>query len=323
MTNLTIPDTELRNILHIDKETRSGQYMCTCPLCGKPKHFYINKRTQVWDCKKCFAVGNIYKLLKLLGKLYLLGDKTVELTPQIKSIRESQDEEQNTDVLTTLQNLPVRKMPVGFKVCKNNAYLLSRGIGGDVCKRYGIGETNLVSKLKNYILIPIMDNGEVRGYLGRYGNKKVPENKLRYNNSLGTDFASLLYGYDDIVKGETETVIIVEGVFDMISVSRKLNLDSEPDIKCVCTFGKKISDNQIKKLLEKEVANIILCYDYDALKEIKSYGMELNMYFNTFAAVAMNKKDIDECTKEEAIEIIGSAVPIREFCTSVIGKLKR
>lgn len=322
MKNLTISDSDLRSILHIEKETRSQQYICTCPLCNKPLHFYIHKKTQLWDCKKCQEFGNIYKLLRVLDKLYLLGDKTVEFTSQIKSIRNITQEAIVNDAETTTNELPIKNMPAGFRV-RSNAYLKSRGITVDICKRYNIGYTNLSSRHKDYILIPIYDNGEIRGYLGRYGNKIVPENKLRYNNSLGTDFASLLFGYDDIVKGETETVIIVEGVFDAISVNEKLYLDKTPDIKCVCTFGKKISDIQIKKLLEKQVGTIILCYDYDALKEIKSYGMELNMYFNTYAAVVTNKKDIDECSREEVIDVISGAMPIRQFCNSVIGKLKR
>lgn len=320
--NFTISDTDLRSILHVDKETRSGQYIIdVCPFCGKSKHFYVNKRTQLWDCKKCGATGSIYKLLKHLDKTYLLGDKSVELTEQIKSIRQSLQEELDNE--QKIEELPKRNMPPGFRICVANKYLTSRNITRKDCKRYNIGETTVVFKYRRYILFPIYDNGEIRGFVGRYGDKVVPRDKLRYNNSLDTDFASLLYGYDEIISGETETVIIVEGVFDKIAVDKKLGLWDDNSVKCVCTFGKKISNVQIQKLIAKNVTNIILSWDFDALKEIKSYGIELEKYFNVSVAVSTHKKDIDECTQDEVIEVFSEVQPISEFSVNIIGKLKR
>lgn len=320
--NFTISDTDLRSILHVDKETRSGQYIIdVCPFCGKSKHFYINRKTQLFDCKKCGVTGSIYKLLKHLDKTYLLGDKSVELTEQIKSIRQSLQEELDSE--QKIEELPKRNMPPGFRICVANKYLTSRNITRKDCKRYNIGETTVVFKYRRYILFPIYDNKEIRGFVGRYGDKVVPRDKLRYNNSLDTDFASLLYGYDEIISGETETVIIVEGIFDKIAVDKKLGLWDDISVKCVCTFGKKISNVQIQKLIAKNVTNIILSWDFDALKEIKSYGIELEKYFNVSVAVSTHKKDIDECTQGEVIEVFSNVQPISEFSVNVIGKLKR
>ena len=84
----TISDSDLREILHIKKETRSGQYICDCVFCGKEDHMYINKRTQMFDCKKCGTFGNIFKLLRFLEKTYLLGGATIEAAETIESVRE-------------------------------------------------------------------------------------------------------------------------------------------------------------------------------------------------------------------------------------------
>ena len=49
---------------------RAGNQYCIqqCPLCNDEKwHFYINAESGVWDCKKCFASGNLYQLKKKLG----------------------------------------------------------------------------------------------------------------------------------------------------------------------------------------------------------------------------------------------------------------
>lgn len=318
----TIDDGELRSVLINPKLNTRGQYICDCIFCGKERHMYVNKQTQLFDCKKCGESGSIYKLLKRLDKTYLLGDATVEERKVIKSIREMREEEEESDEVE-VSPLPVRKMPVGWKVTEASTYLRNRGITNADCKRYNIGYTTLMKKYRDYVLIPIYDGGEIRAFLGRYGAKKIPEGKLRYNNSRGSDFSALLFGYDEIVSDKTVTVILVEGIFDKIKVDKVLHLWESDDVKCVCTFGKKISPVQQKKLLIKSVVNVILLYDFDALKDIKKYGLELENYFITSITYTSSKKDIDECTDEEALEVFTRLKRPQEFVNDVIGKLKR
>nr|DAP15225.1 MAG TPA: DNA directed DNA polymerase [Caudoviricetes sp.] len=317
-----ISDDDLKDLLINPKPTRSGQYIADCPLCGKEQHFYISRKTQMWDCKKCHEYGSIYKLLRLLDKTYLLAGSTIEEKERIESIREMMQELVSNDD-TELSELPVKKMPVGWKVsAKSTKYLLSRGITPEDCKHYNIGATDMFRKYENYVLIPVYDGGEIRGFLGRYGARKVPDNKLRYNNSIGTEFAELLFGYDEITDN-TSTVILVEGVFDKIAVDKVLHLWDGEEVKCVCTFGKKISDKQIKKLMLKGVTNVILLYDFDAVKEIKKYGLELEKYFVTSITYTSDKKDIDECSEDEALEVFTHLMKPRDFNEGVIGKLKK
>lgn len=316
-----IDDADLKDLLINPTLNRRGQYICDCPFCGKAQHFYISKETQLWDCKKCGEYGSIYKLLKQLNKTYLLGGATVEDREQIKSIKLLLEEEMEEHE-EALELLPVKKLPAGWKIsAKSTPYLLDRGITPEDCKRYNIGATDLYRKYKNYVIIPIYDNGEVRGFLGRYGAKRVPSDKLRYNNSSNTEFGQLLFGYDEIIKDKTETVILVEGIFDKIAVDKVLQLGDIDEIKCVCTFGKKISEEQRRKLIMRGVENVVLLYDFDALKDIKKYGLELEEYFNTSITYTM-KKDIDECTTDEALEVFNNLKQPREFNLDVIGKLK-
>lgn len=62
----------------------------------------------------------------------------------------------------------------------------------------------------------------------------------RYNNSTDNDFVKLLYNYDAVIEDETDTVIIVEGVFDVIALTRKLELYDNTRVAVVATFGKNI-----------------------------------------------------------------------------------
>ena len=78
-----------------------------------------------------------------------------------------------------------------------------------------------------------------------------------------------------------------------------------------------------KKLLKKKVTNVILSYDFDALKEIKKYALELDHFFNTKVAVCMSKKDIDECTLSEVIDVFSNLRSVNHFNLDIAGKMKR
>ena len=168
-----IDATDLRDLLINPKLNRRGQYICDCPFCGKEKHFYISRQTQLWDCKKCGEYGSIYKLLKQLDKTYLLGGATVEIRETNQSLRSIVAESVEEDEVT-LKELPVIKMPVGWKVSvASTKYLLGRGITPADCKRYNIGATDLYRKYQNYVLIPIYHIEKIRSILEQYGAKKL------------------------------------------------------------------------------------------------------------------------------------------------------
>lgn len=312
-----ISDADLTSILTNVKLNNRGQYICDCPFCGKERHFYISQKTQLWDCKKCGEYGNIGKLLRKLQKNYLLEGSTIEVRDNINSIRRMNEDSIETSLI---EELPVVKMPIGWRV-RCNSYLLSRGLDSEDCVRYNIGYTELMSKYSNYILIPVYDNGEIKGYVGRFASKCVPDGVLRYKNSPGTKFSDLLFGYDEI-NDQTTSVIIVEGIFDKIAVDKTLGLWDSDYVKCVCTFGKKISDVQIKKLCDKGVVRVVLLYDFDAIKDIKRYGLKLENYFVTRITYT-TKKDIDECTRDEALSVFDNLYKPSEFNIDIVGKIKR
>lgn len=314
-----ISDSDLRDILKNPRyNRRTREIQCDCLFCGKEQHMYVSMDTQMFDCKRCHESGTIYKILRHIDKLYLLDGATVYDEERLVSIREHQEEQVIEE--DTVKEV---RLPVGFKILRNSCeYLLGRNITPELCVYYGIGMTNLVDRYRNYVIIPIKDNGVVAGFVGRYANKNVPDNKLRYSNSLHTDFAKLLLGYDEIIKDKTNTVILVEGAFDKFAVDRYLNLYKDDLIKCVCTFGKKISEFQIKKLQDKHIERIILLYDFDAVKEMKRYGRELESNFLTNVTFT-TKKDIDECTREEALRVFENLYNVSDFCENVVGKLKK
>jgi hypothetical protein len=76
------------------------------------------------------------------------------------------------------------------------------------------------------------------------------------------------------------------------------------DIKCVATFGKKISVFQIKRILDKGIENIILLYDPDAVNASKNYSMELDKYFNVRVGHIKNVEEDPGDLSLEELELV-------------------
>ena len=123
---------------------------------------------------------------------------------------------------------------------------------------------------------------------------------LRYRNSTENDFSRLLYNYDAVRMDETDTVILAEGIFDVIALTRRLELYDNSHVAAVATFGKKISDVQIYKLQSKGVRTVVIGYDGDAVESVKRTAERLKPYFEVFIAdIADAAKDWDELTEAE------------------------
>jgi DNA primase len=315
MKTSKIEDTELKSLLSNVKLGSKNHYLSDCPFCGKERHFYISRHSQLWDCKKCGEEGNIIRLLSHLGKLFMLGEYKSIDRAKIKSLSEFQVE----DFEERIETLEVKscKPPIGFKRIENDDYLISRKILPANFEKFKIGYTKLVPSLKNYVIFLIEENDECKGYISRY-IKPIPKGskKLRYNNARNVNFSHLLFGFDEITS-KTKTVIVVEGLFDKITLDNYLGLDDDEEVKCVATFGKKISKFQVLKLQSKSVSNVVLIYDYDAIKEMKKYSVMLDNYFNVKIGFTFNK-DINDSKRKEVFEIFDRLKNPIEFNKKIV-----
>ena len=98
-----------------------------------------------------------------------------------------------------------------------------------------------------------------------------------------------------MIEDETDTVILVEGIFDVIALVRKLELYDNHQVAVCATFGKKISEVQIYKLQSKGVRNVVIGYDADANDAINRAAEQLNEYFDVMIArIGGDGKDFDE-----------------------------
>lgn len=308
-----------------------------CPYCGhKGGKFgvYVGNETEkkklfVSHCFSCGkTVKDVNRLLEDLGRPDLKIEEMANFAPleipQLFSLNEQEIDDELVPV----------KMPDGWKRCYKNPYLKSRGFTFDDYDYFPVGTTRGMNfKFDSYVVFPIINDGETVGYIGRntWSKERIDEYNTkarlagkyeirRYNNSTENDYVKLLYNYDSVVEDETDTVILCEGVFDVISLTRKLNLYDIHRIVPVATFGKKISDAQIYKLQSKGVRTVVVGYDGDAVSSINAAAGKLNEYFNVFIAhIEDPTQDFDSMDFWDIYDVFSSSLKTpAEYRLSVV-----
>lgn len=277
-----------------------------CPWCGKDGHHLGFKMTVKtvrhnnevsFNCFKCGVKGGEFLLFKQLNQLDFLkqGDyiKREELIE--KRTIGIEEEEEVLDL-----SVPKRHKPLGFKRVSSDDYLISRGFEDWQFEQYIIGRTRLTAKLKDYVIFLITEDGENKGYVARitWSKEKIVKYEkdtgkkvIRYRNEGGVDFARLLFGLEEIDEN-TVTVILVEGVTDKANIDRHLRvLGIHGEVKCCCTFGKKISNEQVEKLRLKGVPELIFLYDPDAVESSKQHSMRVKRKFRKVSVGFLKDQD--------------------------------
>lgn len=240
-------------------------------------------------CFYCDYTEGIIKYLKRVKRTDLISfEQQVTFSKKLRTLKEENEEE---------IELPEVSLPKGFQRIEFDEYLDNRNFKAHQYEQFEVGVTNnfLVRKLKNYLIFIIKQQGKRVGWLARskysyewhvQNLKDYKEGKcelvLRYINSTKTDFGNLLGGFDEIT-GNTEELILVEGLFDKTNVSNLLETEKSERLKVLCTFGNKVSDEQIKLLKTTNVRKITLLYDYGTLKQVKQYSTELSRWFDSYA----------------------------------------
>lgn len=295
-----------------------------CPFCGKTGYkfgIYVGKETRnkkpfMWNCFSCGKRGmNLKPLLYEIGRMDLMPSQTTDLDTKI-----GLDEEFRIGLFDDKEETELKKvsLPKSYTRLFFNKYLNDRGYTYLDFNYFEAGETSQADmKFRNYIVFPVIENKEVVGYVARHiyskmyieEHNRTAKNKiLRYKNSSesdgGNDFQYLLYNIDAVQEGITKTVILVEGIFDCVALTRKLNLYKSNDIAVCATFGKQTTETKMLKLQNKGVKNIVLGYDGDAKQFTADSANMLDEYFNVLIADIEDKnKDWDDLDVSEIYDI--------------------
>ena len=251
-----------------------------CPYCGKGGKnaliFTEDSHSAIYHCFKCGTVKGVRDYLvkidmkDLISKEYRMSKKSVNLTPLIKEEEGVEEEE-----------LKEARLPIGLKPLVNDPYLDKRHFLKEHYEEFEPSRTTSILEEKlskhDFIVFKIKEKDKVVAWLARsrYDKKWHDDNRekykegkcdlvLRYMNSQD-GFSHILGGYN-FIGDRTETVILVEGLFDKVNVDYLMNLTFNDEVACCFTFGKKISLGQLKQLRETSIKTVIMMYDEDSFR---------------------------------------------------------
>ena len=268
-----------------------------CPFCHHDGYKFgiyvgnISSKSKRFGSSHCFHCGRSFVGLKetltAVGLEEYIPKETTDLDEELPVLN-LYDEEEIDDELVKI------KMPDGYKRTYKNAYLKSRGMTVDDFLYFPCGTTRGMNReFEEYVLLEIHDRKRLVGYVARkiWSKEEIDDftdshryKVRRYNNSQENQFSKMLYNFDSIVEGETDTAILCEGPFDVIGLVRKMDLYDYRRIVPVATFGKKISDCQMMKLQSKGIGTVVIGYDNDdaAKESIGRVAGVLSNYFEVF-----------------------------------------
>ena len=229
---------------------KSNEYMFWSPFIShhKPK-LQINTQTQKWHCWVSNQGGhNLFQLFKKLKASREQFDELSDIVGKPKSLSSKYEKNKQKEIV----RLPNEFKPLwkgNVSIIKKHAlvYLKNRGINMVDIIRYGMGycEEGLYA---NRIIVPsYSSDGNLNYFVGRdiYGGG------FKYKNP---PVSKDVIGFDLFINWN-EPIVLCEGVFDAIAIRRN----------AIPLFGKTIPKSLMKKIYEKQVRQIYILLDSDAI----------------------------------------------------------
>lgn len=296
-----------------------------CPYCKHDEFGISLGENHLFNCFRksaCGAVGNIYTLLKYLGKLReFLSEREIDIFEKLESNLV------NADIIELVHNLPEKSPPVMWKRVTDDPYLRERGFQDYQFEKFEVGR----SKVKpDYVTFLVRMEGRLIGYVTRSTKKKewidafnaeqerlgTGIQHLRYDNST-TDFSKTLFGLDEIIPNETSDVILVEGIFSKTKTDVNLCLDEDNSMKCCATLGAKLSPHQIDLLKKRGVKRLWFWFEADVLDKVKDIVARASLEFDVLVSY-LNGKDPNDINEGEALFLLEKAKNWLDFNHSYI-----
>lgn len=270
----------------------NGEYVIRCPYCGDAKthnHLHINVSEKVFHCFHCGEGGYLQKLFRKLGIQAVLDLDSPSLPPETPS---------------ELQFKDFFPIVTSHHTCSNLArnYLEKRGITTDEMFAYDMRITTYEdSPWYGRVLIPVMEHSRMVCVVGRSYLEFIKPKYLypRRGETLLTA-GETLYMPRDIESSRFQGVVIVEGVFDALSVARKA-LDFYP----VSILGKHLNWPQRAKILRfHRDSPLLVMLDADALEDSLKLAKDLASYDRKVYLALLKQGDPDTATSEELAQAI-------------------
>jgi DNA primase len=261
-----------------------------CPFCHhSKKKLSINIITNKWKCWVCGAKGG--HILWLLKKLNVSREQLNQARELFDDIQISKFKEttSETQLLLPKEYKPLWVKQNSYPYLHALTYIKNRGIRTEDVLRYRIGyceEGNYTGR----VIIPSYDKDNKLNYFiarsfyeggMKYKNPPVSKNVIVFENLISWN----------------EPVILVEGIFDAITVRRN----------AIPLLGKTIPKQLEHALLENGVKEVIVFLDEDARNEAINLEQRLKQYQINTKIVLTSGKDASDMGFDSSWNMIGEA----------------
>ncbi len=342
---------------HVPLKKTGSNYMARCPFHNeKTPSFSVNRKKQFYHCFGCGASGNAISFLMDYNHLDfveavedLASFIGVDVPREQSSHPTTQPPKQDTSKLYEALD---KVMLFYQQQLKSNEgkkavdYLKSRGVSGEIAKKYALGYApdkwdtlaqivdakqlldtgmliqhesgRLYDRFRGRLMFPIRDKrNRVIGFGGRVLDDSLP----KYLNSPETAVFSKsneLYGLPEVLENSSrpERIIVVEGYMDVIALAQH-GIDF-----AVATLGTATSKRHIEQLF-RFTSELVLCFDGDkAGKQAAWRAMEAllpNLKDKRQAKIMQlpESHDPDSLVRAEGLDKmlsrIQSATPLSEY----------
>lgn len=275
------------------------------------RHLYINVEDYFFNCFRCGFAGQLAFLFYELLNLPLNEHKLVEFlketayysTTQLRTYEEKEGVKDTKEI-----GYPEFSVKL-WSVDKNDKhyqkalrYLTKRNFTEHHILKYRLGYCYFGAYVHR-IIIPVYYKYRIISYVMRSINDSSERRYLNYENRPVNDY---IYNYDCIVPNKP--LVICEGCFDSWRL-QEVN-------QTVALFKKKISQNQITKLLTLGPKEVIVCLDSEAWLDALALGRILEPYFSV-SLMRLEKGDPADSTVDVLWQAFETKKPVSDCLLEV------
>lgn len=291
-----------------------GNYVFMCPNCNHPKpHLVIHIEQQYYHCWVCEFKGKGIKYM--LKKLGFEGESRLFEWDGIKSnLRTLEGLEayikgytpkNSADIILPDGYVRLYKRRRDLMFMHGYNYLIRRNILDDQILKYDIH----YSPKERRILIPSYDMSfKLNYYLTRAVDDEV---KLKYKNASAVKRDIV---FNEFMVDWSKTIILVEGVFDAMTVGSA----------AIPILGSTINEDfKIFKNIIKYKSNVVLCFDPDAEVKQMKVGSIFRKHGIDVSYIDMQEynEDIAELGSEKFKTLMINNIRKHDLKQSVLAKL--
>ena len=268
-----------------------GEHYFSCPFCHHHnKKFAVNVIKNKWKCWVCGAKGG--NLIGLFKKLDVSPVQIKELRKclsddDIKTYKE--DITEVSDLYLPKEFLPLWKPVNTFEYKHAINYLKKRGISGYDIIRYRMGYCESGTYGGRIVVPSYANDGKLNYFVARayhdagmkYKNPPVSKNVVVFEEQINWN----------------EPIVLVEGVFDAISVRRN----------AIPMLGKFLPKKLEVSLLENQVKQVYILLDDDAKTEALNLERKLTSYGINVSQVSVSGGDAADLGFQKTWEFINNS----------------